>query len=706
MNMLINDFLSVDSKYKIPNILMPHQLATIDFLFKAVIRDNKSILLYHKMGSGKTILCLTFAILNSVNRKIIIIVPNNTIVNIWQRQIEQTINILPNIEYNLNNIQIKTRSKFIDEINGINSTLINKIQIYDNHLIFIDEVHNFFGNSSGSNLIKIKNNIDANFILLTGSPISNTVEPLRELLIILRDNNSFDNKFINKGKRVYETSLSEEAKIFIEKELKNYITYYDQEDSNLPNYYYEGQRLISYPVILCEMSELQEKSYTSVLNSMDNKDTDLFSKIPLNVSFCALGKDIKYYNYNKLIGQNIELLPGLNISGNYLYGQELKDLNISSKFKYFRDEYITKMTRSKKFMYFSNSKIGSFVIRSIMRENGISEYDKEIVSNYVCTICNSKRNCPEILKTNCMPAKFSIITSNELNTNTNIINIILDKYNDPENDKGDSLMYLFGSKIISESYTLKEVTDIVFLTVPDTKSELTQIIARALRSFSYKDIKNTKVVIKILLAIKKKNILNKIVKVDNKIKEWGFREIDNTKIENIDKYIEFLENENLEYDIKKLFYLEVKSNQSDTLLDILKKLHCDYNDKPVEEIREILFYEKIKRIFYKQYYLENLSNFFKFENKQIIDQVNIDSYINKIKKNGINIYHKTFKNSILTYFSNTKNSAFYDSKNPENKNKKIFHIIPLRLTVPDYLMKINLKTILNFKKPKSITNTI
>lgn len=53
---------------------------------------------------------------------------------------------------------------------------------------------------------------------------------------------------------------------------------------------------------------------------------------------------------------------------------------------------------------------------------------------------------------------------------------LLDVYNSPENDDGSQLMFLFSSNIMSESYTLKEVRHIWFMTIPDTFLNTTKFL--------------------------------------------------------------------------------------------------------------------------------------------------------------------------------------------------------------------------------------
>lgn len=667
MNNNILEFLSKWDKFNTPNLLLPHQVATLDYLFRKCVHENENVLLYHKMGSGKTILCLTFALMVSAKNKVLIIVPNNTIVNIWQSSVEKCINILPFLEYTLSNISIKTRVKFVEEVNNYNEDIMNKIKMYDDHYIIIDEAHNFFGNNSGINIIKIKQSIEARFILLTGSPISNTIEPLKNILTIINKNTTFDNRYINKGKKVYEITLNNEGRKFVTNELRGRVTFYDQESSNIPQVYYKGYSLISYPVIFCRMSRLQSEYYNKVLKELDN-NTDIFSKSLMNASFCVLGDPKNYTHFNNLIGTTKELLPNLTLSGNILKGKALETLDISAKFKYFRDRYIINAESTKKFVYFANSKIGSLVIRSIMSNLGLTEWDKDIVNKPRCTRCGLRNKCKE-KGSLCKYMKYAIITSTELNTNTNIINIILDKFNSPSNDEGDEIMFLFGSKIISEAYTLTEVMSIIFLTVPDTKTELTQIVSRALRSFSYKDVNKGEVEIKILVAIREKSDISMFLK-NNKETRHEESSINQTK-ESITRFVDIVNEDKLDYDVKKMFYLEIKSERSDILLKIFKNSHQGYREPPVPELERIVFYETLKRIFYKDVSAENIRDYFIMSNdKYIMAQNKIKDFSKELENGDSVIYNKKFKNSIILFFKN------------------YFHLIPIRLRQDKYLMSI------------------
>lgn len=661
MNIELLKFFMTDKR--IPNALINHQIATLDYIIRTCYYDKRSVLLFHKMGSGKTRLALTLALLFSNDIKSLIIVPNNNIISWWKRELSVLIRVLSYLPINLNNIQINTRNKFIDELNSMNSTLINRAQTYKKHYIFIDEAHNFFGNNSGINIIKLKKNIpSAIFVLLTGSPISNTIEPLKDLLMILNENSSFEAKYINKGDKVYQTYLTDIGIKYMKEQFKGLVSYYNPLKHMVPRHIFLGTKLISYPVIYCPMSELQSKWYNNIrLHITDTEE--MFSKNIMNVSFCALGELENYTSILNKKDKNLRLLPGLFYNGHIITGSELVNLNISSKFKYIVDKYINNITMTKKFLYFSNSNIGALIIKSIMRANGISEYKKDIVPNFRCVFCNMERTCET-----CKPVRFVIITSIEMSISPTISLIeLIDRFNSKTNKNGEEIMFLFGSKIISEAYTLTEVKNIIFLTIPDTKTELSQIIARSLRSFSYDDIINTVVNIEILVSIDENNEYFKNNVANNKI----YKSLTSiTKIKDqqtIDKYVSDLNTKNIDYDLKKILYLEIKSDRSEIFLQILKGSHINYKDMYCKELKPIIYHERLKYYFFTNKFTINIDNLF---NKNMITPVG--NYKNIVLVND------EFGNSLLLKIRSKK-----------TKDKYVYHLVPIKITNSNYLMLIN-----------------
>lgn len=245
-----------------------------------------------------------------------------------------------------------------------------------------------------------------------------------------------------------------------------------------------------------------------------------------------------------------------------------------------------------------------------MLAHGVSEYGKEVVNNFICTICYRKRSCDK-----CIPMKFFIITSKEISaiSVSPTINEIINIFNMKSNDNGDELMFLFGSKILSEAYTLTEVIDIFFFTIPDTRSELMQIIARALRSFSYSDI-NKSVLIYLLVATTKETNIEKYIKSNYHRKEFNQTTIDISESKELERYVNELNDENnkLSYDVKKILYLEIKSERSNAIHSILKSLNSFYKDKIDPNIENTFVLELLRRYCYhnSRFLINNFINIF------------------------------------------------------------------------------------------------
>ncbi|CCU56412.1 morph, VETF-s early transcription factor small [Mythimna separata entomopoxvirus 'L'] len=648
MNKLILEDLRNDN---IPNNIsqiLPHQLATLDFLYQKCINDLSSVLLFHKMGSGKTIISLLFSIIVCNIKKVIIVLPSYSILEMWKQNLYRSLILLPNKEYNLQNIEFTTRTKLNEDISVMGKTdIINeKLKNYNDYIMIIDEAHNFFGNMTGSVLSTLRKNTNIIYILLTGSPITNTVSTIKDIVELLTRETFDENKYIKiGGNRVFEKSINNEGITFLNKNLKGLISYYDEERKDIPEVKYRGKKIFLCPLTLCPMSKLHEENYYEVAKNIKN---DMFIKILMSVSLVALGSITNYENFSQFMETDKKIFDNLYISNGKFTGSELVDLNISSKLKKFRDTIFSERNVGKRFIYFANSTIGSAIIRSVMIANGISEYGKEIVNNFACVNCIKDKICEN---SECIPMRFVIITSKELNKgNSNYINNILSIFNEDINDDGNNIMFLFGSKIISEAYTLKNVKDIWFLTVPETKSELDQCVARAVRSFSYKDI-DTKVIIRICIASTTNTLSNDVSKTIEQYKDVNLSEIIRNTLLN---KIELLLTESsytLSYDFRKQLYSELKFEKSKVADNIFKNLTIHSEDKIEPCVLECFVLEKIRRYCY-------YNSRFKFKNliKNIIKNIG-NSYTNLVEKyvdyailSSFVIENNKFGNCYLRYF--------------------------------------------------------
>lgn len=653
MNYFIEDSLiKLDSNEKKVKIL-PHQLATIDFIYKNIIQKKENVLLFHKMGSGKTIISLISAfLLSKQNKHIYIVLPNLNIKNLWLNQIYIVQLLLPFDNYNIDNIIFLTKTNFIEDLDKLinNKQTISLNNLYNDGIIIIDEAHNFFGNNSTLTLNKLNELVKVNYILVTGSPILNTITTLKDLLSIISNTEISDTDYmIQYGKKVFSFELTEKGIELINKTFKNKISYYNQDIKDIPKSLYIGKPIIKIPIIPCLMSKNQTKTYNNIKSKIDN---EMFLKYLLVASFLDIGNLENISNFEKMIFDKKyhKLTDTLYINNGVFQGSELKNLNNSCKIKYFVDHKIyNEKNLGKAFVYFSNSTIGGRFLIDVMKNIGVKEYGKETPNNFICYNCKKKRTCKQ-----CKPMTYIIITSKyiSLDNNTNSINTLLDIYNLPNNDNGEVISILFGSKIISESYTLKEVKELWFLTIPDSLSEMLQINARCLRNFSYKNINNP-VKFYLLTSVTEETKINKLLKsrFESSI---NLTEEDITDKEDIKKYTKILETEDnfYTYDIKKILYLEIKSSQTNKIHNIFKSLSYKYKLEIQEDLIPIYLLEIIRSygFMYKKFSLQNMINTIP---NQLLPHSKIRSIINKMIKDNIIIKNKNYSQCVLQFHNNT-----------------------------------------------------
>ncbi|CAC21322.1 84R protein [Yaba-like disease virus] len=585
----------------IPNIL-PHQLATLDYLVRSIIDENKSVLLFHIMGSGKTIIALLFALVASRFKKVYILVPNINILKIFNYSMDVAVNLF-NSEYVLENIFIHSTTSFYSLNYNDNVINYNGLSRYNNAIFIIDEAHNIFGNNTGELMTVIKNKNKIPFLLLSGSPITNTPITLSNIISLMSDENINFGDIIIQGKKVFQILLNENGVKVLKSILKGRISYYEMPSTDLPKIHYHGKKFLDTKVVYCHMSKLQEKDYNNVRKLCNN---EMFEKNMNNVSLAVLGQ-LNFINNLDILfqEQDKELYPNLKISNGILYGDELTTLNISSKFKYFIGK-ITSLT-GKQFIYFSNSTYGGLIIKYIMLSNGYSEYN------------GSQGTNPKII--NGKPKTFAIVTSKMKSSLEDLLNV----YNSQLNEDGSQIMFLFSSNIMSESYTLKEVRNIWFMTIPDTFSQYNQILGRSIRKFSYLDI--NKPVNVYLLATVYSDFNDDITSLE----DYSLDEI-NT----------------LPFDIKKLLYLKFKTKETNRIYSILQSISDTYRMPPHPYIVEIVLGEIVRQFFYHHSRIS-------FNSKELINAIqlvlpNIDlakKYINEIVNGHFFVSNKIFDKSLL-----------------------------------------------------------
>jgi hypothetical protein len=650
MNILLKENLEkISTKDVIPKIL-PHQLASVDFIFKKIYRHKDSVLLFHKMGSGKTIIALIIALLLTKEKlTVYIILLNSNIKLLWISVMNQVKSLMPYDEYNLHLLNIITKKQFSD-IYESNEKNIKKIKsIFKNSIIMIDEAHNFFGNISSTNLIHLNSFFNKDpeskpvYLLITGTPITNTILTLKDLLSIMSKPVEKHEIIKQDGRKIYNLTLTKNGTEIIKNLLMDKISFYNKIDSKLPKIYYKGSTIINFPVIPCIMSEEQTKNYYQIKKNINN---EMFLKYLKDASFTAMGNIENIYNFETYIKNKkyYTFTSTLYLNKGKFHGKELKTLDNSCKLKYFVEKKIKSLkNRCKIFIYFSNSRIGGRFLKDVLKEWGIQEYGQPQLDNFLCYYCNDKRTCKV-----CKPMKYIIITSiylTQINNSEDIlvnnINNLLDIYNLPNNDNGEEIIFLFGSKIISESYTLKETREIWFLTIPDSITEISQIIARCLRTFSYKDI-TIPVYIYILLSLTNDFKYNHSHKSLYRSKQTSNYDKINSFINNLN-----LTNNDYPYDFKKILYLEIKSKQTTEIYNIFKKCSPLYEEKIDPKLTELYILEILRRFAYEnnKFIYED---FIKYISEDLLPtDSTVKSILNKFINDGVIIKNKNHNQSFI-----------------------------------------------------------
>lgn len=666
MNCLIEKSLQVlKNPSRFPKIL-PHQLASVDFLYKKIINDKENVLLFHKMGSGKTIVSLLLAcFITKKNKNIIILLPNNNIKMLWINKINIIKQLIPYDNYNLGLLSFKTKKEFIDYIESNKNKPVKLTKKYTRTLFIIDEAHNFFGNTGSECILLLQKLFAENkddkplYILVTGSPITNTLLTLKDLISILSYKVINENDYmIQEGNKIFNFNLTKNGIDIIKKELHDKISYFNQEKSNTPSALYKGQPLIKLPIIPCMMSKEQTKNYYLVKKDVNN---EMFLKYLLDVSFTAMGSIQNIQNFENYLKskKRYQLTDTLYINNGKFQGEELKTLQNSCKLKYFVEKKISNKhnNRSKSFIYFSNSRIGGRFLKDVLKTIGIQEYGNRQLENYICFYCGKEKTCKK-----CKPLTYIIITSIYLTSFSNIkkdidnenleennysnsVNSLLEIYNSSNNDNGEEIYFLFGSKIISESYTLRETRDIWFFTIPDSLSEMSQIIARCLRTFSYKDIAKP---VKIYVLVAIPNNFN----IDILLKNYSKNSIKLTNTSNnkdeINNYVNTLmnEQENYPYDLKKVLYLEIKSKQTNLIHSLFKDLSQKKEEPISKELLPLYIMEMVRRMAYNKikFTIEELLEYIP---NQLLNVAKISGLLDTFIKDGLIVYNYKFNQSFL-----------------------------------------------------------
>ena len=614
MNSLVYEYLR-STEPSVPICALSHQMATLDIALKKIHSKN-NFMIAHYMGTGKSYTALFFAIYMSKTRPIMFVLPNTTVKDNFLKEMQKAITYMPLEDFKLDNISLDTRTVFIDDFTvaptrGSKDPTINRLKArsYTNCVLIIDEAHLYFANDWGRRLLELRAEVEnMQFLMLTGTPVSNTVSTLQPLTHFVTGE-EIAIKTQNHGNKVVDRRLSDEDKETVMKKLSGLVSYYEQNSRDIPEVRILGDPVYIIPVIECEMEKEQEDDYTKTMEAMDiNNKQEMFFRYMSYASFASLGGYGNYNNFGNYLEQNAEvkLTRGLVLNNGLITGPWVNDMRWSTKLKYFINT-IKSEPREKRFVFFAHSMVGSVVIRSSMGAHGYTELGKDPAHDAICTRCGVARTCGI-----CNYIRYAVITSNEFKMNNNYIQHVLKIFNAPSNKDGVDLMILFGSKIMSESHNLKEVRDVWILTVPDTHSYLFQTISRSVRTGAFEDISKP-IKVRILVAStstskadKLRNKLAKDIDINYPSKD-GYKSLtqiykelsDDQNSDNLILHDILNNNTNISHDVKKMIYLEIKAIHVQSFMEEIKKQTCVVNEDPLPELHSFIVKTKLSHFCYE-----------------------------------------------------------------------------------------------------------
>lgn len=429
----------------------------------------RGLLIYHKIGSGKT--CTSIRIAQNWKKKkmnIIILVPAFLKDNYYDELRSQCVNFefiskkdaetLNNSKYNSDiykNI-IKKSNKLIDKHYKIYSynkffDMIDKKNIrLSNTLMIIDEIQNIVSDDGiyYSKLYKLINRKHNNFklVIMSGTPIFDKPHEIALTInLLLSDTkmpigNDFYNLFV-KNNTIYNINLFKQF-------IKGYISYY----GGAPSYVYPK---IKTQYLKCKMTDYQFNIYKKYIKK---NGTDFFSKERIASNFVFPNK-ISYKNNYKNIKKNIK--------------------QYSIKIYYLLK--LIKKSKGNIFIYSNFINNGGILhLARILEIYGYNNYSKN----------GSGKNT------------FAIWSSSE---SPHYKNTIKNIFNNVNNIDGKFIKIIIGSPSIKEGISLFNVRQVHILEPYWNFSRLDQIIGRAYRYCSHKFLpkKDRNVVIYIYLSVYK-----------------------------------------------------------------------------------------------------------------------------------------------------------------------------------------------------------
>jgi hypothetical protein len=439
----------------------------------------KGILLYHRIGAGKTCAGIQIAEKWKNHSKAIVVTPASLVGNFYKElRSECTGNIYITKEERKELLSLSPSSKKYHEIIDIVNQRIHKYyEIYSYHkfidlvnlkkinlknkLLIIDEVHNIVSESGTfyTTFKKLIDNAPDSFriVIMTATPIYDKPAELGLTINLLKPNKEFPepgefNKlFLDREETddgiIYKLKNEE----LLSKLLQGYVSYYE----GAPAFVFPKTKI---KYVKCKMEKFQSDAYNSFVEQEKQglflQSTDIL-KLPN--SFLLGGRFISNVAYpNRRFNEK----GSDSFTGSYLSKDKLYKFSI----KFYK--ILKKVNRCK----------GPVFFYSNFKEHGGIEDFKQVLEYH---------GYSNFLEHDKGEKRYAIWSGDE---NSKEKDLIRDVMNSKENADGSKIKIILGSPSIKEGVSLLRIRQVHILEPYWNMSRLEQVIGRAVRFCSHKDL--------------------------------------------------------------------------------------------------------------------------------------------------------------------------------------------------------------------------
>lgn len=477
---------------------------------------NRGILVFHQIGAGKTCTAITIAEKFKKKLNIVVVLPaalKGNFINELKSECSGE-EYMTNFERKSLNINEETINKRINKYYTIYSyhkfiQLIqnNKIKKMNDTLLIIDEIQNMIS-MNGTFYRLLKKVIDSSndslkILLLSATPMfDKPIEIALTLNLIKKEDQFIITKFNQDFLKIKNNEYSvKNIKLFRDK-IKNLISYY------------RGAPPQAYPktefkTVRCNMSDFHYKSYLTSLSTENNflkgsfKNVDILN-MPQNF-FLGPRMMSNIAFPNKSIGE----LGFSSFKGEYLQMQNISEYSI----KFYKIMQKISKSNGPVFIYSNFKEYGGIkCFVKFLEYHGWKDY----------------KNNGQGIK------RFCIWSGDEDDKFKEQIKMV---FNKKDNEDGSKINIILGSPSIKEGVSLLRVQQVHILEPYWNMSRILQIMGRAVRFCSHKDVIKSKRLVKIYLYLatypgvktidqyiwnlaKKKNVL--IQEFEHALKESAF----------------------------------------------------------------------------------------------------------------------------------------------------------------------------------------